>query len=475
VRGDVQEPHLAEAVPRDEPVAAADGQADAPGRNALEIHRRVVHVRGVGRRLGELDVSQCNPLSAVGRVFDRDVLETEAEQQLELRIVVPDQHLMELVDAIEVVLNPHRLIGAGAGQPHVTRVHGVLVLGVHAGGVSRVLRSGVGVRVRGSGHDVLDGIGEGLRHETPDPAFEYGVVGSGADAVDAPVIGLVQREQTLGIERGSGLPLTDQHTSRISGAGATHVVPARAQIDVVPDGGGVGPPRQHRVTRDIQCPVRGAGVGRLPQVGARDHGLNLSLRHRAVVDADIVHQSGEVLAAAGPRADSHLVDRPDVSIRAVDEPAVQEPTARAGFVGAGHMVPFRVDRREDPLVAADVGDVVALVVHFHVIIGALDASVRDEAEDARLVGYGRRAGLDPRHDRSVGGRADSHAPDVHVVVFAVEQQRAVDASDHPLRTAPERAVVAPPTGVVGDRSRALVERPPSDQRGIGCDADRGQD
>ncbi len=221
----IVEANFAEPVLAGHAVAAVGGQTDVPGGDAFHIHGCVRRVRGLTRRLGELHVFESGPVLAVGGVLDGDVLEPEAEHHFEDYVVVPDPHLVELVDAVEFVLNPDRFGAAGAAQPHVGVVGRVLVSFVKAGTIDGV--GGTGVRLGGRvarGENARDRIGIRLGGETPDTALEDRVVGSGVDLIDSPVVGLTEFEQARRIVRGVRLTLGCEHIHRIAPAGVVDIV-----------------------------------------------------------------------------------------------------------------------------------------------------------------------------------------------------------------------------------------------------------
>ena len=118
---------------------AVDRQLDELGHDAAEIDGRVGRVGRRAGRLGEFrHAFQRRPRCAVLGVLDRDGLGAEAEEAFDQLVRVPDQHVIELVDLVELVLDPGRL--GAVGHPHLRRLGGVLVLGVEAGAVDRVLR-----------------------------------------------------------------------------------------------------------------------------------------------------------------------------------------------------------------------------------------------------------------------------------------------------------------------------------------------
>jgi len=224
VRGNVHEPDFAEPELAHHPVAAVDGQTHVLGGHAAEVDGRIGRVGRLGRRPRELEVAQRGPVGSILGILDGHALEPEAEDQLELHVVVPHEHLVEFVDAIELILNVQRL-GAGQSQPHIAGVDRVLIVGVEAGTVDRPLRPGPFVRhAVGRREDARYRIHKRLGGETPDLTLVDRVVRRGIDFIDAPVIRGFEIQHAGRIERGSRLPLADQHVQRIAPVGGIDVV-----------------------------------------------------------------------------------------------------------------------------------------------------------------------------------------------------------------------------------------------------------
>jgi len=260
VDGNLEEPHFAQAVLAHDAIAAVDGQADVPGGHTAEIHRRVGGIVGLRCGLGKLDVTQTGPVRAVLGVLDGDIFQTEAEDQLELHVVVPDQHLIELLDSREFVLDPGGLAGRRCGQPHVLGRDRVLVLGIESGPVDGVLDGAVFLAGRiGRRDDVLDGVGEGLGGKGPDISLVDRVVRRRVDLVDSPVVRLIEFQASGRIERCGALALADQHAQRIGPTGIANVVEDRAEVDVVRVGKLAGRPCQDNFSRNVRVAVRWIG------------------------------------------------------------------------------------------------------------------------------------------------------------------------------------------------------------------------
>ena len=106
----VEEPDLAQAglLGPAGPVAV-DGQLDVLGLHTAEVHGGVVDVVRLTGRLGELrDTRQGRPGGPVRGGLDRHVLGPKADGGLNRLIGVPHPHLVQLVDPVELVLDPDR-------------------------------------------------------------------------------------------------------------------------------------------------------------------------------------------------------------------------------------------------------------------------------------------------------------------------------------------------------------------------------
>jgi len=271
ISGDGQESDFAQAVLAQRAPAAVDGQPDVFGRHAAEIDGRIVDVPRPGGCPGELHVSQHGPFGAVRGVLDRDALEPEAENQLKIHVVVPDQHLVQLVDAVELVLNPDRIGAVRRAQPHGGGVRRMLVVGIEARAIDSVLGSLACLRHRVAGRDdILDGVRQRFGRESPDRPFDDRAVGRRVHLVDPPVVGLAEFE-TAGIARRVALTLADQHTHGIGPAGGVDVVENRSEVYVMRLGERPWRPGEVRVPPDVRIAVGRIGVGR--QVTTRQRGL----------------------------------------------------------------------------------------------------------------------------------------------------------------------------------------------------------
>jgi len=263
LRGNVQETHLAQAELARCAPPAVDGQANVSGRHAAEFDGRVRRVRGPGGGLGKLHAVQNRPVGPVLGKLDGHVPESETEDQLKLGIVVPHEHLVQLVDATELKLNVQGLIVRGTGQPHVRGLRRVLIVLIQPGAVDRPLRRGNPVRNPvAAGHNALNRIGERFRREAPDGALDDGVVRRRHDFVDPPVVRRIEIEHTRRVIAGRRLALADERTSRIGSAGVVHIVKDDAEVDVVRSGRLAGRPFETRRPPHIH-----GAIGRLGSAG----------------------------------------------------------------------------------------------------------------------------------------------------------------------------------------------------------------
>jgi len=347
--GDVHELDLAEPELAHHPVAALGRQADVFGRHTLEVHDRVGLVAHLGGAAREHEVAQGRPGLTVGGVLDRGVLEPEPEHQLEHHVVVPDAHLVNLVDAVELALQPHRLTAAGR-QPHIRRLDRVLAGRVKPGPVDRVLRPGLGFHVRdvAGGDDVRHRIGERLGGEAPHLALEDRVVRRRVDLVDAPVIRRLKLQTHRRRVRRARLPLADQHPQRIAPARRIHIGERGPKIHIVRRRELTGRPADDDIPRHVGRLVRRQRSRCKAGTEAAHHRLNLAVRQHDVVDPQIVHGAveiriGVVLRPADPvlRGFAQRIDGVgDVRHRA-DALAVevQFHPLRTAADGDRHMVP----------------------------------------------------------------------------------------------------------------------------------------
>ena len=98
------------------------GQPDVLRRQTAKVDGSVSQAVLTGA-LWKFVIAQCRPLNAIDRVLDGDILEPEAQEVLELYVVVPNPHLGELVGPVELVLDPDRLGPSSFALPHVRRGH----------------------------------------------------------------------------------------------------------------------------------------------------------------------------------------------------------------------------------------------------------------------------------------------------------------------------------------------------------------
>ncbi len=248
----LEEPNLAQARLRGHAApVGVDRQLDELRDGAVEGHGGVRGVRGQAGAPGKFrGPFQFRPGRAVDRVFDRDVLGAESDDALDHLIGVPDQHLVQLVNAVERELNPVRL--DARAHPHLRPVGRVLVQGIQAGTVDGVLRAHARLGAGGRGSRHRQRIRERFRGEAPDAALVP--TGGAVGFVDSPVVGRSEGEFPGGVvalvalrgdDRGSrgdrGQIIAEQD------AMLTSVVPRR--------------PAQGRLDGDFLRSIGGAGLG----------------------------------------------------------------------------------------------------------------------------------------------------------------------------------------------------------------------
>ena len=175
------------------------GQPDVLRRQAAKVDGDVVSLAWLAGVLGKFVIAQCRPLNAIDRVLDGDIFEPEAQEVLELYVVVPNQHLGELVGHVELVLDPDRLGSCRITLPHVRRFHRVQVVGIQPGAVDSVGRIETVGRTGSRDGNIRNRINKRLDGEAPDGAFEDGGVRRRIDFIDPPVIGLAEFEKAVGI------------------------------------------------------------------------------------------------------------------------------------------------------------------------------------------------------------------------------------------------------------------------------------
>ncbi len=169
---------------------------------------------------------------------------------------------MQLVDAIELVLDRRGFIGSGQTEPHVVALGGMLIVGVESRSIDRLFGSRALFRGHVAGRDdVLDGIGERFGGEAPHIALEDGEIGGAVDLVDTPVVGRLEIEHLCGIEGRARLVLADEYVQRIAATGGVDVFEGGAEIDVVGDRFGAGLPAQDDLTRDVDGAAGGGRLG----------------------------------------------------------------------------------------------------------------------------------------------------------------------------------------------------------------------
>jgi len=401
----VVESDLAEAKLRHHAAPVAAGrQADVLGRHTIQIDDRVGRIGRVRGGAGELIVTQRRPLNAIDRVLDGDLLEPEAQNQFELHVVVPDPHLMELVDLGELILDPDRLPAvAGIGQPHIGRFDGVLIGSIHAGAVDRVLRPRRRLRAGGGGNDILDRINIRLYRERPDSPFDDRGVRSAVDLIDAPIIGLLVIEQAGGIERSVALALADQHAHRIGPRGRVNVLQNRPEVHVVRSGRLGRRPAQHCIAGNVSGVVLRIRVAGNP----RDH----------LPDHYVVDVKASLCAGGGVTGDQHAFNRHEVGI----------------------------GERADHRAVQGNGDLRAVLLQHHVVVLPRHRGRAADLDPARpfatdRIGMVERA-ADPAVDLEVGAAVGAGNVNVHVETvipeeierdFVLPHDGPGDAAPHPV-------------------------------------------
>jgi len=294
LHGDVEEADLTQAILSEHPPVAVDGQPDGPGCHALEVHDAVMGVAGLCAGPGQLGVTERGPVGSIGGVFDRHVLEPEPEHRLELDVVVPDPHLVELVDLVELVLDVDGIVPGRQAQPHVRGVGGMPIRSIKAGTVDGPFRAHacVGNRVARR-DDAGDRIGERFGREAPDFALEDSTIRRGVDLVDSPVVGRSEFEKTIRIVAGIALALTDQDAQRVGPAGGVDIIEDGPEVDVVGHRRLARRPLQHDLAHHIR-----RGIGR--------HGVGRRLARRRRQDRSAKHVPRMAFGAAADRDDTRL-------------------------------------------------------------------------------------------------------------------------------------------------------------------------
>ena len=259
---DIEEPHLAQAIlgQHAAPVAV-DRQLDVLGDSPAEIHRGIARVGRRARGPGKLEVAQLRPGGAIGRVLHRHALGPEAQHRFEHLVGVPDQQLVDLVDAVEFILNPRRLRPARGAEPHLGRLRPVLIAVVQARAVDALLRPHALAGARRGGGDLRNPVGHRLDGERPDTALEHRGIRSGVDFIDPPVVSPAEFQQTRRVEGSGGLVFAHQHVRRIGPVGVGDNVQGGPEVHITRGRRRSGRPAQDHVARHILPAVGGTGIG----------------------------------------------------------------------------------------------------------------------------------------------------------------------------------------------------------------------
>jgi len=196
-----------------------------------------VHVVALAGRLGELGhIGDLCPGGPVCGDLDLGLLDAVPQHLLHGLVGVPDPHLVELADPVEVILDPGGLWAGLAADPHGGDFDRVLVRGgIQADVADRVGRfhliaHGTG----GRGRRRRDRIGVGLDGEAPRGALEHGRGrGRCIDLIDPPIVGLAVREQACRVVGVRILARADQHVAGVGHSGRVHVRRHGAEVDIV--------------------------------------------------------------------------------------------------------------------------------------------------------------------------------------------------------------------------------------------------
>ena len=185
-----------------------DRQLDVLRLDPAEADGRVGGIAAAPRRLAEFrHVGHRRPGRPVGGGLDRDFLGAEAEEALDRPVGVPDLQLVQLVDLVELVLDPvglsrrllNHIVVASVPCRSPVRPEPSMVFS----GPMPALRTG------GGGRRGLDRIAVGLDGERPDVALEDRVVGRLVDFIDPPEVGLAEFQSGRVVRRrpsGPGWP-----------------------------------------------------------------------------------------------------------------------------------------------------------------------------------------------------------------------------------------------------------------------------
>ena len=141
----VEEADFTEPVLPQGAVAAVDRDPDELDQGSTKIDRRVGGIASDTRCLGKLiDIFQHGPVGAVGGNLDSHPFGTKADERFNHLIGIPHQHLVELVGALKLVLNPSRRITRGT-EPHRLIRRSMQTSLIETGPVDGVFRSETGL------------------------------------------------------------------------------------------------------------------------------------------------------------------------------------------------------------------------------------------------------------------------------------------------------------------------------------------
>jgi len=499
LQGGLEETDLAEAgLLGGGPPVAVHGELDVPGQDPAEVHGGVVHVVRLSRALGELGhVGQGGPRGPVHGGGDGHVPGPVPQGgHLLGLILVPDPHLVQLVDLVKLVLDP-RGLGGLAAEPHVLGTGRVLVVLAKPGTIDRL--DGLELRLveaGGRGLDRRDRIGVGLGREAPDLALEdRGLRGRGIDLVDPPVVGLVERQQTGGRKGRARLALAGQHPPRFGSAGRVDVVEHGPEVHVVCGRVRTRAPTQHGLPRNVHRPVRRACLRGGPgPLSARQGKLHVVIGQGVVVELDVVQQA-RVLA--GPVGHLTQEDVRELEVTHGVRRLVQELTVVVELGGVvlaaprgGHVVPCVVRQHRGhrriplgPLARVGVDEGAACIevdlasdpdvggrqlqMHGHLVLRAespargVVAGPEDRVDAAR-----RGTRIHPERDRTQSRAQPHRAGRDGDEVVAAELHGPLELAGHPPWAAGDVAVVALTARVRSHGARGLIELPPPHQRGL---------
>jgi len=341
-RGDLEEPHLAEAVDTAPAPGAQAGQSHVLGHCAAQIHGGVVHVVALAGRLGELGhIGDLCPGGPVCGDLDLGLLDAVPQHLLQGLVGVPDPHLVELEGAVEVILDPGGLWAGLAADPHGGDFDRVLVrVGIQPQPADRVGRSHLVAIVHetgGRGRRRRDRIGVGLDGEAPRGALEHGRGrGRCIDLVDPPIVGLAQ-SQSAGWDIATDIQSLDQRRpQRIRDGSLIDIVELGPDVDVVGMGKLTRRPAQHGIRGHIRLSVAGLRIAAHVSLDEwNDVGQRIRVEIRIIgqhesVDPEAVLSVGN-LYRVGPRGHGEL-NEVIAWVRCIVAHLLPEPLFRIGHL-----------------------------------------------------------------------------------------------------------------------------------------------